>query len=592
MKGLRRFFSDLWYLASPYFRSEQRWSARLLLAVIIGAGFLLVGMSVLLNLWQGAFFNALQSKDEVSYTNLLLTWQPAEEGGFLGIIPGFTGLAFIFIIISIFRRYLRQWLQIRWRAWLTGRFQTDWLSGRAYYRIQLSGEHAGIGTDNPDQRISDDVNSFVESTLVLGLDFISKIASIFSFMSILWVLSGPAVLFGVTIPGYMVWVALIYAIVGTTLTHFVGHPLVWLNFTQQRVEADYRFSLIRLRENAEGVALYNGEADEGRTLRQRFGAIVRNWYQIMNRQLALNTLIDGYEQVASIFPFLVAAPRYFAGKLSFGQLTRISGAFGTVQGSMSWFVNNYAELAAWSATVNRLATFRRAIEAAHAAEGSGIKVTPGVGVDLALHDLHLMLPDGTTLLDRVTVTLPHDGRTVVTGRSGSGKSTLFRALAGIWPFGSGSIALPEGRAMFLPQKPYIPLGTLRRVISYPAAEDAYAQADIERALSDAGLGRLAPLLDADEPWSQRLSGGEQQRLAMARALLTRPDWLFLDEATASLDLEGELELYATLRERLPHAAIVSIAHRPEVAALHDRQVVIETGPSGTRRLVELEPARA
>jgi len=592
MKGLRRFFSDLWYLASPYFRSEQRWSARLLLGVIIGAGFLLVGMSVLLNLWQGAFFNALQSKDEVSYTNLLLTWQPAEEGGFLGIIPGFTGLAFIFIIISIFRRYLRQWLQIRWRAWLTGRFQTDWLSNRAYYRIQLSGEHAGIGTDNPDQRISDDVNSFVESTLVLGLDFISKIASIFSFMSILWVLSGPAVLFGVTIPGYMVWVALIYAIVGTTLTHFVGHPLVWLNFTQQRVEADYRFSLIRLRENAEGVALYNGEADEGRTLRQRFGAIVRNWYQIMNRQLALNTLIDGYEQVASIFPFLVAAPRYFAGKLTFGQLTRISGAFGTVQGSMSWFVNNYAELAAWSATVNRLATFRRAIEAAHAAEGSGIRLVPGVGVDLALHDLHLMLPDGATLLDRVTVTLPRDGHTVVTGRSGSGKSTLFRALAGIWPFGSGSVALPEGRAMFLPQKPYIPLGTLRRVISYPAAEDAYVQADIEQALTDAGLGRLFPLLDADEPWSQRLSGGEQQRLAMARALLTRPDWLFLDEATASLDLEGELELYATLRRRLPDAAIVSIAHRPEVAALHDRQVTIQTDASGTRRLVELEPARA
>jgi len=406
------------------------------------------------------------------------------------------------------------------------------------------------------------------------------------------VLSGPAVLFGVTIPGYMVWVALIYAIVGTTLTHFVGHPLVWLNFTQQRVEADYRFSLIRLRENAEGVALYNGEADEGRTLRQRFGAIVRNWYQIMNRQLALNTLIDGYEQVASIFPFLVAAPRYFAGKLTFGQLTRISGAFGTVQGSMSWFVNNYAELAAWSATVNRLATFRRAIEAAHAAEGSGIRLVPGVGVDLALHDLHLMLPDGATLLDRVTVTLPRDGHTVVTGRSGSGKSTLFRALAGIWPFGSGSVALPEGRAMFLPQKPYIPLGTLRRVISYPAAEDAYVQADIEQALTDAGLGRLIPLLDADEPWSQRLSGGEQQRLAMARALLTRPDWLFLDEATASLDLEGELELYATLRRRLPDAAIVSIAHRPEVAALHDRQVTIQTDASGTRRLVELEPARA
>jgi putative ATP-binding cassette transporter len=590
MRGLRRFFSDLWYLAIPYFRSEQRWSARLLLAIIIGLGFVAVGLSVLLNLWNGAFFNAIQSKDQAGFLDLLLTYQKVDEGGFFGIIPGFAVLAFLLISLGLTRQYLRRWLEIRWRAWLTGRYQADWLTDRAYYRIQLAGDAEGVGTDNPDQRISDDVRDFIENTLVLGLDFIRTVASLFSFLSILWVLSGSATLLGVTVPGYMVWVAIIYAVAGTGLTQLVGHPLVWLNFKQQRVEADYRFALIRLRENAEGVALYNGEKDESQTLRTRFSAIVQNWYQIMNRQLALNLLTIGYDQAANVFPLIVASPRYFAGKITFGQLTRISGAFGTVQGSLSWFVNNYEGLAQWSATVNRLATFRRAIEAAHLAHGGGIQRVPAPDGDLALHDLHLTLPDGTSLIERVTLNLPQHGRTAVQGRSGSGKSTLFRAMAGIWPFGTGSVGVPPGRTLFLPQKPYIPLGSLRRAVTYPADIDAYPQIEIEQALADAGLGSLAPLLDVEEPWAQRLSGGEQQRLALARALLTKPDWLFLDEATASLDEEAEMEVYATLRQRLPETAIVSITHRPEVAALHDNRISIEGSAGQGRRLVAAAPS--
>ncbi|MEJ1976242.1 MAG: SbmA/BacA-like family transporter [Acetobacteraceae bacterium] len=313
MRKLGRFLRDIWYLAAPYFRSEERWSARGLLVVILAMNFSLVGLSVMLNFWSGAFMNALQSKDATGFANLLLTWQPSSEG-FLGIMPGFVAIATVYITIAIYRTYLRQLLQIRWRRWLTGRLQTSWLTGRAYYRIQLQHVGGAVGTDNPDQRIADDVNDFVDSALVLGLECISRIASIFSFVSILWSLSGPATILGITIPGYMVWVALLYSIAGTLLTQWVGHPLVWLNFSRQRVEADFRFALVRLRENAEGVALYGGEADEAQTLTERFARIYENWRKIMTRTKALNGLIAGYEQVASIFGIVVAAPGISPGR--------------------------------------------------------------------------------------------------------------------------------------------------------------------------------------------------------------------------------------------------------------------------------------
>jgi putative ATP-binding cassette transporter len=500
-------------------------------------------------------------------------------------MPGFCLIAAVYIVIAVYARYLNQWLQIRWRRWMTARFLDEWLADRAYYRISLTTSSGDVGTDNPDQRISDDINDYVANTLSIGLDFISNIVSLLSFIGILWALSGPITILGVHIGGYMVWVALIYAIVGTWLTHLVGRPLAMLRFRQQRFEANFRFALVRFRENMEGIALYGGETDEKRGLSSQFQNVVENWWGIMRRTKLLNSLVVGYSQVATIFPIVVAAPRYFSGAIPLGGLTRTASAFGQVQGAMSWFVNSYATLATWRSQVDRLASFHRAIVAAHAAVDHGARLEAGTGADLSMEDLTLGLPTGEVLLRHAGLAFRKGESTVISGRSGSGKSTLFRALAGIWPYGSGHVERPAGSYLFLPQRPYIPLGTLRHAVAYPRPEESFGDAELTAALTDAGLGAFAARLDEDEPWAQRLSGGEQQRLAIARALLLRPDWLFLDEATASLDPEAEQELYARLRERLPNTTIISIAHRPAVAQFHDRRVVFRRDPGQPGRLV-------
>ncbi len=582
MRNLGPFLKDAWRLAKPYFRSsEERWSARGLLASIIVLNLMMVGMNVILNFWNRAFFNSLQNKDWHAFINLLFLYDRTPNG----IMPGFCLVAAIYIIVAIASTYLNQWLQIRWRRWLTGRYLNAWLAERAYYRISLTAA-AEEGTDNPDQRISDDLNTFAGSTLSLGLDFLSNVVTLFSFLGILWSLSGPMHIFGFNIPGYMVWVALIYAVLGTWATHLVGRPLVWLNFRQQRVEADFRFSLARMRENVEGIALYGGEAEERHGFLHRFFFVVENWYRIMYRTLLLNALTVGYSQIAVVFPIVVAAPRYFAGKIPLGGLTQTANAFGQVQGAMSWFVQAYASLASWRATVERLTYFQHALDAAHlAASDPAIRATSGQADTLRLSNLTLRLPNGESLLAGADLTLTPHRSVVVTGRSGAGKSTFFRAIAGIWPFGSGRVEWPKGRTMFLPQRPYLPLGTLRKAVTYPQDPTRFDDATIAAALTDAGLAHLIPRLNEEASWAQILSGGEQQRLALARALLLRPDWLFLDEATASLDPESEAALYRTLRERLPRTTVVSIAHSNAVSALHDRHLEL-VRDGGVGRLAE------
>ena len=594
MRNIAEFLRDAWHLARPYFtRSEERRIAWLLLAAVIAMRLVLVGMEVVLSFWNNAFFTSLQEKDWNSFINLLLFWK-FTDGGWL--LPGFCGVAAFYIIIAVYRIYLTQWLQIRWRRWMTGHFLDEWLADRAYYRISLirpTDERSGIGVENPDQRIAEDLRAFIGDSvagergiLFLGIDLLSNVVSLFSFITILWSLSGPLTVLGVTIPGYMVWVALIYAVAGTVATHFVGRPLVLLNFRKQRVEADFRFSLVRLRENTEGVALYRGEEEEKRGLLVRFEALAANWWLLMQRYKLLTALTAGYGQIASVFPIVVAAPRYFAGLVPLGALTQTAGAFGQVQGAMSWFVDSYSDIASWRATVERLATFHRAIVAARGAAGEGVHLSSGTDSGYSLQQATLALPGGEALLKDADLTLRPGQSVVISGRSGSGKSTLFRALAGIWPFGRGEVRRPPGRTLFLPQRPYIPLGTLRHALSYPAAPDAYADAEVREVLAAVGLDALAGRLDEEDSWSQRLSGGEQQRLALARALLTRPDWLFLDEATASLDPEAEDLLYCLLRERLPDTTIISIAHRPAVGAFHDRHLVFQRGPQGPGRIVE------
>ena len=381
-------------------------------------------------------------------------------------------------------------------------------------------------------------------------------------------------LFGYSIPGYLVWVALIYSVFGSWLTHLVGRPLAALRFRQQRVEADFRFALVRLRENTEGIALYNGEEGEKAGLSARFGNVVTVWWQIMRRVKFLNALTAGFNQVATIFPIVVAAPRYFSGAIPLGGLTRIASAFGQVQGSLSWLVGAYASIASWRATVERLSTFHRAVIAARAAAAEGPQLATSTDGKLEVDGLTLRVPDGTALAEGLHMDIGPGEHVLLTGRSGSGKTTLFRAMAGIWPFGEGTVRRPAGSFLFLPQRPYLPLGTLRHAVTYPAPEQTIADADVAAALRDVGLGQLAEHLDDDTPWAQRLSGGEQQRLAFARALLVRPDWLFLDEATANLDPEAEKELYTLLRARLTATTIISIAHRPSVAAYHERHVAL------------------
>ncbi len=596
MTSIGSFLRDVWRLSRPYFRSEEKWSAWGLLVAILALNLSMVGMNVVLNFWNRNFYNALQTHDFKAFIQLLFTWQRTKSGA---IMPGFTEVVTVYILVFVYATYLNQWLQIRWRRWLTGRFLDEWLADRAYYRISLTTDEQAIGTDNPDQRISDDLRDFVSITLSLGVDFLSNLVSIASFVGILWALSGQITLWGVTIPGYMVWVALVYAVVGTWLTHLVGRPLVGLRFRQQRVEADFRYALVRVRENVEGIALHGGEDEEKGNLRDRFHNVIGNWWGIMSRTKKLNALVSGYGQIAVIFPFVVAAPRYFSGQIQLGGLTQTAGAFGQVQGSLSWFVNAYASLAQWRAIVERLTTFHRAIVTARAltqggmvGEGAGgprmatQAETPGRRGAVGLADLTLALPKGEKLLTGANLTFRPGESVVVTGRSGSGKSTLFRALAGIWPFGGGTITRPAESAMFLPQHPYIPLGTLRHVVTYPQDPHGVAPAAVAAALVDVGLAGLVDHLDQDRNWPQTLSGGEQQRVALARALLARPAWLFLDEATASLDPEAEQALYRLLKTRLAETTIVSIAHRPSVAQFHDRRLVLEREGGGPGRLVE------
>lgn len=572
MKRIGSFLHDVWRLSRPYFRSEEKWSAWTLLISIIVLNLSMVGMNVVLNFWNREFYNALQNKNWNAFLQLLFTWQRTPSGG---IMPGFCGVVAVYILVYVYATYLNQWLQIRWRRWLTTRFLDEWLADRAYYHISLTTDAAAIGTDNPDQRIAEDLRDFVATTLSLSVDFLSNIVSFVSFVGILWSLSGQITVFGVTIPGYMVFVALLYAVIGTWLTHVVGRPLIALRFAQQRVEADFRYALVRFRENMEGIALYRGEAEENDNLITRFHNVITNWWGIMTRIKKLNALTSGYGQIAIIFPIVVAAPRYFSGQIELGGLTQTAGAFGRVQDSLSWFVNVYATLAQWRAIVERLTTFHRAIVVARAANASGrLRIDPTPDGAVRLSDLTLELPNGTKLLEDVDLSFAPGTSVVVTGRTGSGKSTLFRAIAGIWPFAKGHVERPVEKCLFMPQRPYIPLGTLRQVVTYPHPPESFTDAEVRRALEDAGLPGLTSHLDEDPNWPQVLSGGEQQRVAVARALLDRPEWLFLDEATASLDPESEADVYRTLRERLPRTTIISIAHRPSVAALHDKRFTL------------------
>ena len=543
-----------WGLISPYWSSSDKWSARLLLASVVALALGMVYLNVLFNDWNRDFYNALENKNYTVFKEQL--WQ-------------FSILAFIFIVVAIYKIYLTQALEIRWRSWMTNQYMQDWLENQSYYRIEQT-----ASADNPDQRIAEDLKFLTSGSLSLSLGLLSSVVTLISFVGILWSVSGPLSFLIAeqewVVPGYMVWFALLYAGLGSLIVAWIGKPLVKQNFNQQKFEADFRFGLIRIRENAEAVALYRGEQEEQHELEGHFKEIRENWWAIMKTTKKLNIASTFYAQFAVIFPFLVGAPRYFSGGITLGGLMQISSAFGQVQSALSWFIDAFGQLAEWKASVNRLSTFHSTILAMQKQE-SGITITHNNVGAILIEQVSLDLPHGIKLSEKFDAMI-HDGeRILVSGPSGCGKSTLFRALADIWPYGTGTIEIPAvKKLLFLPQRSYLPINSLRAAINYPASVTAYKDLAIIHYLELCKLPHLIPKLDEVDNWSHRLSPGEQQRLAFVRALLHRPNVLFLDEATSALDAETEKELYELIIQELPESAIISIAHRASVASYHPR----------------------
>lgn len=578
--GLMRRF---WRLARGYYTSPaDRRQAWTLTAAVLGLTIFQIAVQVRFNLWNRDFFNALENRDSTA---------------FLGQMWMFALISVLAMVAAVGQLWARQALMLGWRRWLVLRLQGRWLENGRHYQLNFLPDAA----DNPDQRISENTRWATAMAVDLAIGLLSALLTLVSFLGILWSLSGP-LRFSLggsdhEIPGYMVWCALVYAMFGSIATMWIGAPMVDINIRRNEAESDHRFALVRMRENSEGIALIRGEADEERGLKRAFGRVVSVMTELYDRERRLMWLTSGYGMAVGVIPILVASPRYFAGAISLGVLMQITSAFLEVTRGLNWFVDNFPKLADWRSHVERVVDLEDTFDMAEAMSGQAhievIEAKPGEEPEvLSFQDLQVAHSDGNVVIQGANAEIRAGEKVLIVGESGSGKSTLFRAIAGLWPWGSGTIHIPSrAHMLFMPQRPYMPLGTLRAALIYPATTDDFPQETQVAALERCGLPHLVARLEEEERWDRVLSLGEQQRLAFARLLLHKPRWVFLDEATAALDEENQDQMMRLFREELQGTALVSIGHRPGLDVYHDRTLQLLPAPDGARLEVRRKTAR-
>lgn len=551
---LRETVGAFFKIAMPYWRSKESFAGRL---QFIG----------ILLFTSGTIFLAKQFNDW--YKEFWDNVQNYNMDGFYGGLYLFLFLATLHVCNEVYKSYVISALSIRWRRWLTTHYTERYLNESTYYRLQLTDQK----TDNPDQRIAEDLSSFVTLTIGIVVRMITSTAMLVTFSIILWGLSSRVENvtvgdFTFSLPdGYLFYLALIYAVCGTVITFIIGKPLALLHFRQQRFEADYRYSLIRLRENAEAVALYKGEKEESTRLNSYFGDVVKNYIYLINRTKSLEFFTFGCDQLAVIFPILVASPLYFAKIITIGSLMQINSAFSRVYSSLSVIMSLFPELATWKAVIDRLALFEKSMKKSLQLSKPDVRYE---AESVRIDNLSITKPNGSALISNLNLQLKNGDRLLIKGPSGVGKSTLLRAVAGIWPYSSGSVTLPESKkVLFLSQKPYMPMGTLAQTICYPSAEfsdEKYLASLLEKV----GLEHLVPHLNMEDQWGLVLSLGEQQRIAFLRAIINRPDVIFMDEVTSAMDEPNESKLYAMLKDELKDSIMISVGHRSTLENMHNR----------------------